>query len=48
MRDVMDRLAGWWANGHRVAIGTVIQTWSSAPRAPVVFADTAAPRPPLA
>ena len=34
MRDVMDRLAGWWANGHRVAIGTVIQTWSSAPRAP--------------
>ena len=34
MRDVMDRLAGWWADGHRVAVGTVIQTWSSAPRAP--------------
>jgi xanthine dehydrogenase accessory factor len=34
MRDVLDRLAGWWADGQRVAVGTVIQTWSSAPRAP--------------
>ncbi|HEX2361943.1 MAG TPA: XdhC/CoxI family protein [Jiangellaceae bacterium] len=34
MRDVLDRLAGWWADGHRVAVGTVIKTWSSAPRAP--------------
>ena len=34
MRDVLDRLTRWWADGHRVAVGTVVRTWSSAPRAP--------------
>jgi xanthine dehydrogenase accessory factor len=34
VRDVLNRLAAWWAGGHRVAVGTVVRTWSSAPRAP--------------
>jgi xanthine dehydrogenase accessory factor len=34
VHDVLDRLAGWWADGHRVAVGTVVRTWSSAPRSP--------------
>ncbi len=32
MRDVLDRLLGWWSDGERVAVGTVVRTWSSAPR----------------
>lgn len=32
MRDVLDRLMDWWAEGHRVGIGTVVRTWKSAPR----------------
>jgi xanthine dehydrogenase accessory factor len=32
MRDVLDRLVGWWAEGHPVGIGTVVRTWQSAPR----------------
>ena len=34
MRDVLDRLVQWWADGERVAVGTVVRTWSSAPRPP--------------
>jgi len=32
MRDVLDRLLRWWSDGERVAVGTVVRTWSSAPR----------------
>src|SRR5262245_17434670 len=34
MRDVMDRLAGWWRDGQTVAVGTVVATFKSAPRPP--------------
>ncbi len=34
MRDVLDRLLTWWDAGKPVAMGTVVRTWSSAPRAP--------------
>lgn len=32
MRDVLDRLLPWWEEGHLVAMGTVVDTWRSAPR----------------
>jgi xanthine dehydrogenase accessory factor len=32
MRDVLDRLLAWWRDGEQVAVGTVVRTWSSAPR----------------
>jgi xanthine dehydrogenase accessory factor len=34
MRDVLDQLAQWWEQGAEVGLGTVVQTWSSAPRQP--------------
>ena len=34
MRDVLDPLADWWESGAEVALGTVVATWSSAPRQP--------------
>ncbi len=35
MSDVLEQAAAWQAEGHRVALATVIETWGSAPR-PVV------------
>jgi xanthine dehydrogenase accessory factor len=32
MRDVLDRLVEWWTAGERIAVGTVVRTWKSAPR----------------
>ena len=34
MRDVLDQLEQWWRSGAEVGIGTVVATWSSAPRQP--------------
>jgi xanthine dehydrogenase accessory factor len=34
MRDVLDELLAWWRTGHTVGVGTVVGTWSSAPRQP--------------
>jgi xanthine dehydrogenase accessory factor len=34
MRDVLDQLAEWWESGAEVGLGTVVGTWSSAPRQP--------------
>src|SRR5215207_8410152 len=34
VRDVLDRLVDWWGQGERIAVGTVVRTWSSAPRPP--------------
>ncbi|HEX8093172.1 XdhC family protein [Jatrophihabitans sp.] len=34
MRDVLDQLQDWWNQGAEVGIGTVVSTWSSAPRQP--------------
>ena len=34
MREVLDRLLGWWQEGHQVALATVVGTWKSAPRQP--------------
>jgi xanthine dehydrogenase accessory factor len=34
MRDVIDRLEGWWKNGETAALATVVGTYSSAPRQP--------------
>ncbi|GID26259.1 XdhC family protein [Paractinoplanes brasiliensis] len=34
MRDVLDRLLGWWEAGEPVGLATVTATWSSAPRQP--------------
>jgi xanthine dehydrogenase accessory factor len=34
VRDVLDELLGWWEAGHEVAMGTVVATFSSAPRPP--------------
>ncbi|PFG41117.1 xanthine dehydrogenase accessory factor [Georgenia soli] len=34
MRDVLDELLGWWQAGKEVAMGTVVATFSSAPRPP--------------
>ncbi len=34
MRDVVDRLEGWWKNGETAALATVVGTYSSAPRRP--------------
>ncbi|MFB7368595.1 XdhC family protein [Streptomyces sp. NPDC056222] len=34
MRDVMDPLMSWWAEGKAVALATVVATHSSAPRRP--------------
>lgn len=32
MSDVLDTAAEWLAGGHKVALGTVVKTWGSAPR----------------
>ena len=32
MRDVLDQLSAWWEAGERVAVGTVVSTFRSAPR----------------
>jgi len=32
MRDVLDSLSSWWADGESVALATVVATFSSAPR----------------
>jgi xanthine dehydrogenase accessory factor len=34
VRDVVDRLAGWWADGRAAALATVVGTYRSAPRQP--------------
>ena len=34
MRDVIDELLPWWAAGSIVGMGTVVETWKSAPRQP--------------
>ncbi len=34
MRDVLHRLLPWWQQGESVGVGTVVATFSSAPRAP--------------
>src|SRR5215218_3622515 len=34
MRDVLDQLQNWWDQGAEVGLGTVVSTWSSAPRQP--------------
>ena len=34
MRDVLDQLQEWWEQGAEVGLGTVVSTWSSAPRQP--------------
>lgn len=34
MRDVQESLVAWWEAGERVALGTVVGTWKSAPRQP--------------
>ena len=34
MRDVIDELQPWWAAGGTVGMGTVVETWKSAPRQP--------------
>jgi xanthine dehydrogenase accessory factor len=32
VRDVLAKLLPWWRAGHTVGVGTVVATWSSAPR----------------
>ncbi|MGA9795680.1 MAG: XdhC family protein [Rhizomicrobium sp.] len=32
MNDVLDIAADWLTQGHKVALGTVVRTWGSAPR----------------
>jgi xanthine dehydrogenase accessory factor len=34
MRDVIDELLPWWGTGSSVGMGTVVETWKSAPRQP--------------
>lgn len=34
MRDVLDELYARWSRGETVGVGTVVATFSSAPRAP--------------
>ncbi|HEU5110011.1 MAG TPA: XdhC/CoxI family protein [Micromonosporaceae bacterium] len=34
MRDVLDELSRWWADGRAVGMATVVGTWRSAPRPP--------------
>jgi xanthine dehydrogenase accessory factor len=34
MRDVLTELEAWWREGRSVGVGTVVATWSSAPRIP--------------
>jgi xanthine dehydrogenase accessory factor len=34
MRDVLERLLGWWHTGEPAGLATVTATWSSAPRPP--------------
>jgi xanthine dehydrogenase accessory factor len=46
MRDVFTELMSFWRGGQEVALATVVQTWSSAPRQPgaamIVAADASA------
>lgn len=32
MSEELEKAAGWLVQGHKVALGTVIKTWGSAPR----------------
>jgi len=32
MSEELEKAAAWLADGHKVALGTVIKTWGSAPR----------------
>ncbi len=34
MRDVVAELLSWWQSGATVGVGTVVETWKSAPRQP--------------
>jgi xanthine dehydrogenase accessory factor len=34
MREVLTELESWWLDGRSVGMGTVVQTWTSAPRQP--------------
>jgi len=34
MRDVIEEIAGWYDQGERFALATVVGTWRSAPRQP--------------
>ena len=34
MRDVADQIVGWYDEGHRFGLATVVGTWRSAPRQP--------------
>src|SRR5215471_4873463 len=34
MRDVIQELVPWWAAGSTTGMGTVVETWKSAPRQP--------------
>jgi len=34
VRDVVEKLARWWADGETVALATVVGTYRSAPRQP--------------
>ena len=34
MKDVLDHIENWQAQGRQIAVATVTQTWGSSPRAP--------------
>ena len=33
-RQILEQITTWMASGHRVALGTIVRTWGSAPRPP--------------
>jgi xanthine dehydrogenase accessory factor len=33
-RQILEQINGWVQSGHRVALGTIVRTWGSAPRPP--------------
>ncbi|MCW5634443.1 MAG: XdhC family protein [Rubrivivax sp.] len=33
-RQILEQVTAWTASGHRVALGTIVRTWGSAPRPP--------------